>query len=189
MVAAGTWRLGVRRMNEHDKQFALRMIPYGVFVVTSVDPKSLAAAASTVHWVSQACFRPCLIMVSLQSGHPVLELARFSGRFAINMLGKDDAAEAVTFKRPIAMAMTGSLDLGTAEMGGYGLMWGRRRTILLQRAVAVLECAVKGVVEGGDHCPVIAEVIDAHVRLPQDGRPDEMILHQRELGKRTFYGG
>ena len=174
-------------MDDEDKKLALRMIPYGVYIVTAIDPKSLEAAASTVHWVSQTSFRPCLIMASLRADHPVLRLARATGRFAINMLGREDAAEAITFRRPAVM--TGSLDLGTAEMGGFGLMWGRRGTMLLQQAIAVLECAVRGVLEAGDHNPVIAEVIDVHIRLPQDGRPDEMILHQRELGMTAFYGG
>ena len=69
-------------------------------------------------------------------------------------------------------------------------MWGHHGTMLLENAVSVLECEMRAILErGGPIFPVIAEVIDVHVRIPQDGRPDEMVLHQRELGVTRFYGG
>jgi flavin reductase (DIM6/NTAB) family NADH-FMN oxidoreductase RutF len=174
-------------MNSSDKKFALRMISYGVFVVTAANPKTLQATATTVHWVTQTSFAPCLIVAAVKADHPALVLIRQTHRFAINFLGKEDASEAFTFYRPVSL--TGSLHDGTAKIGGWGASWGRHATVLLQNAVAVLECEVRGFVEAGDHIPVIAEPIDAHVRLPPDGRPDDMALHMRELGKTIFYGG
>ncbi len=173
--------------NAADRTLALRMIPYGVFVVTAIDPATLAAAAATVHWVTQTSFAPCLIVASLKADHPVMPLIRATQRFALHMLGKEDRAEAFTFDRPAAL--TGSLQESTARLGGWPVMWGRHATILLQNAVSVLECEMRAILEAGDHFPVIAEVIDVHVRIPQDGRPDEMVLHQRELGRTRFYGG
>jgi flavin reductase (DIM6/NTAB) family NADH-FMN oxidoreductase RutF len=174
-------------MNSSDKKFALRMISYGVFVVTAANPKTLQATATTVHWVTQTSFAPCLIVAAVKADHPALVLIRQTHRFAINFLGKEDASEAFTFYRPVSL--TGSLHDGTAKIGGWGASWGRHATVLLQNAVAVLECEVRGFVEAGDHIPVIAEPIDVHVRLPPDGRPDDMALHMRELGKTIFYGG
>jgi flavin reductase (DIM6/NTAB) family NADH-FMN oxidoreductase RutF len=60
---------------------------------------------------------------------------------------------------------------------------------VLHNAVAILECHMRAILEAGDHFPVIGEVIDEHVRLPQAGRPDDMMLHLRELGPTIFYGG
>ena len=174
-------------MDRAARTLALRMIPYGVFVVTAVNPATLEAAAVTVHWLTQTSFEPCLLAASLRAGHPILPIIRATNRFAVNLLGKDDRAEAFTFDRPARL--TGSLQDGSAKMGGWGVMWGRHATMLLLNAVAVLECDMRAILEAGDHHPVIAEVIDVHVRLPQDGRPDEMVLHQRELGKTRFYGG
>ena len=174
-------------MDERDRKLALRMIPYGVFVVTAIDPARGAAAAATVHWVTQTSFTPCLIMASLRADHPVLRIIRATNRFALNMLGKADRGEAFTFERPARL--TGSLHDSTGMMGGFGVMWGHHGTMLLQNAVSVLECDMRAILEAGDHFPVIAEVIDVHVRIPQDGRPDEMVLHQRELGVTRFYGG
>jgi flavin reductase (DIM6/NTAB) family NADH-FMN oxidoreductase RutF len=174
-------------MDDKDKKFALRMIPYGVFVVTAINPATGAAAAATVHWLTQTSFAPCLLAVAIRADHPVLTLIRQTNRFALNMLGKDDAAEAHTFYRPAML--TGSLHDGTAKIGGWGAGWGRHSTMLLQNAVSVLECTVHAMMEAGDHFPVIAEPIDAHVRLPPAGRPDGMVLHLSELGETIFYGG
>jgi flavin reductase (DIM6/NTAB) family NADH-FMN oxidoreductase RutF len=174
-------------LDARDRKLALRMIPYGVFVVTAIDPRDGTAAAATVHWVTQTSFTPCLVMASLRADHAVMPIIRATHRFAINMLGKEDRGEAFTFDRPTVL--TGSLQDSTAVMGGWGVMWGRHGTMLLQNAVCVLECEMRAILEAGDHFPVIAEVIDVHVRIPQDGRPDEMVLHQRELGATRFYGG
>jgi flavin reductase (DIM6/NTAB) family NADH-FMN oxidoreductase RutF len=59
----------------------------------------------------------------------------------------------------------------------------------LLNAVAVLECRVLAVLEFGDHHTIVAEVGEAHVRLPPLDRPDDMILHMRDLGETIFYGG
>ena len=165
----------------------MRMIPYGVFVISAIDPSTGAAAAATVHWLTQTSFEPCLLMASLKADHPVMPIIRATNRFAVNMLGKEDLGEAFAFHRPTVL--TGSLNEGNARMGGWGVMWGRHGTMLLLRAVAVLECEMRAILEAGDHYPVIAEVIDIHIRIPQDGRPDGMVLHQREMGETRFYGG
>jgi flavin reductase (DIM6/NTAB) family NADH-FMN oxidoreductase RutF len=174
-------------MNDSDRKFALRMIPYGVFVVTAANPATIQAAATTVHWLTQTSFSPCLLSVAIRADHPILALIRQTKRLAINILGKEDAPEAFTFYRPAAL--TGSLSDGTAKLGGWGAGWGRHGTVLLQNAVSVLECNVHGMVETGDHFPIIVEPIDVHVRLPQDGRPDGMALHMKELGETIFYAG
>ena len=174
-------------MNLEDKTFALRMIPYGVFVVTAANPATLQAAASTVHWLTQTSFAPCLLSVAIRADHPMLSLIRQTKRLAINILGKDDAAEAFTFYRPASL--TGSLHDGTAKLGGWGVAWGRHGNVLLNNAVSVLECELRGMVEAGDHFPTIVEPIDVHIRLPPEGRPDRMTLHMAELGETIFYGG
>jgi flavin reductase (DIM6/NTAB) family NADH-FMN oxidoreductase RutF len=174
-----------------DRTFALRMIPYGVFVATAIEPNTQEAAGVTVHWVTQTSFAPPMLAMAVEKSHPVLSLIRRTGRFALHMLGKDDKAEAITFARnaPATRTLRGSLPDGTASLAGYQASWGRRGTLLLHAAVAVLECDMRAVLEAGDHFPVIAEVMETHVRLPQHARPDEMILHMRELGPRYFHGG
>ena len=174
-------------MNQADRALALRMIPYGVFVLTAINPATHEAAACTLHWLTQTSFSPCLLAAAVPVGHPTLAIMRATNRFAINILGKDDKGEAVAFTRPCALE--GSLADNTATMAGWGLMWGRHATILLLNAVSVIECDMRAILEAGDHFPVIGEVIDAHVRIPQAGRPDGMSLHLSDLGATVFYGG
>jgi flavin reductase (DIM6/NTAB) family NADH-FMN oxidoreductase RutF len=174
-------------MHDPDKRFALRMIPYGVFVVTAINPATMDAAGVTIHWLTQTSFSPCLLAACVKSDHPVINIVRQTNRFAINMLGKEDAGEAFTFARP--SILTGNLNTDTARLGGWGVSWGRRGNMLLQNAVACLECDLRAMMEAGDHYPLIAEVVDAHVRLPPDGRPDDMSLRMSELGQTIFYGG
>lgn len=168
-------------MNQTDKKFALRMIPYGVHVVTAIDPTGLISA-STVHWVMQTSFDPPVVAVALPSDGLIYGAVRASNRFALHMLGRDDAAEAFAFRTRPAVVDGNMLSGWKFELSKSGLP-------LLDNAVAVLECYVRAVLEFGDHFPVIAEVVEAHVRLPQFQRPDEMVLHMRELGETIFYGG
>ncbi len=165
-----------------DKRFALRMIPYGVHVVTALDAAGQPYAATT-HWVTQTSFEPALVTVALPAGSALYAAIRATNTFALHMLGRDDAAEALAFAvRPAVLE-------GNTLSG-----WGFKPSLttglpLLNDAPAVLELAVRAVLEFGDHHPVIAEVIEAHVRLPEQERPDKMVLHMRELGERYFYGG
>lgn len=174
-------------MNDADRSFALRMIPYGVYVVTAVDPATMEVAGAVVHWVTQTSFSPPLLAVCLPAAHPAMALVRRTRRFALNCLGKDDAAEALCFRRPVAL--TGTLEAGDAQLGGWPVAWGRHGTLLLGAAVAVLECHVEGMMEAGDHHPLFVTILDAHRRLPPAGRPDSMLLRLEDMGETIFYGG
>jgi flavin reductase (DIM6/NTAB) family NADH-FMN oxidoreductase RutF len=157
------------------------MIPYGVHVLTAIDGEG-AALAQTVHWVTQSSFSPPLITVALRPGAPIYGAIRATRRFAVHMLGKDDGAEALAFQtRP-----AGRED---DTLSGWGFKFSDTGLPLLHDAPGVLECTVRGVMEFGDHHPVLAEVTEAYLRLPEQDRPDKMILHLRELGETIFYGG
>ncbi len=158
------------------------MIPYGVHVVTAVDAVGRPVAA-TAHWVTQTSFEPPLVTVALPADGLAYAAIRATNLFALHMLGRDDAAEALAFAvRPAV--------LEGQTLSGWGFKPSRFSGLpLLNDAPAVLELAVRAVLEFGDHHPVIAEVVQAHMRLPEQERPDEMTLHLRELGKTMFYGG
>jgi flavin reductase (DIM6/NTAB) family NADH-FMN oxidoreductase RutF len=55
--------------------------------------------------------------------------------------------------------------------------------------LAAVECKVTSIVEQGDHHIVVAEVTEAHLPKPIDGRPDVAILEMKDLGDNVFYGG
>ena len=50
-------------MDEDAKKTALRMIPYGIYVLTAEAPDGSTAAA-TVNWVTQTSFKPPLVAVA-----------------------------------------------------------------------------------------------------------------------------
>ena len=64
----------------------------------------------------------------------------------------------------------------------------RDRRPLAEIAMAA-QCEGLLVVERGDHHIVIGEAVDAHADAPIEGRPDDAIIHMRELGDNVFYGG
>ena len=169
-------------MLAEDKRFALRMIPYGVHIVTALDGAGNPHAATT-HWVTQTSFEPPLVTVAFPADSALYVAIRATNAFALHMLGRDDGAEALAFAvRPTVLEGN--------TLSGWGYRPSRITGLpLLNDAPSVLELAVRAVLEFGDHHPVIAEVVEAHVRLPEQARPDEMVLHMRELGERYFYGG
>jgi flavin reductase (DIM6/NTAB) family NADH-FMN oxidoreductase RutF len=169
-------------MDIAEKRFVLRMIPYGVHVVTARDEAG-APVATTAHWVTQTSFAPALVMVALPTEGLAYAAIRATNRFALHMLGKDDAGEAFAFQTRPAV-------LEGDTLSGWGFAPSRHSALpLLHDAVGVLECTLRAVIEYGDHHPFIAEVSEAHLRLPQQDRPDQMILHMSEMGRTIFYAG
>jgi flavin reductase (DIM6/NTAB) family NADH-FMN oxidoreductase RutF len=168
-------------MDTNDRRFALRMIPYGVHVVTALNAAG-QPAATTAHWVTQTSFEPALVTVALPAHGLTYAAIRATNRFALHMLGKDDAAEALAFQTRPAW-------VEGDKLSGWGFAPSATGLPLLHDAVGVLECVVRAVLEFGDHHPLIAEVVEAHVRLPPQDRPDRMMLHLSDLGDTIFYGG
>jgi flavin reductase (DIM6/NTAB) family NADH-FMN oxidoreductase RutF len=53
-------------MNADAKKTVLRMIPYGIYVLTADDGQGNIAAA-TVNWVTQSAFAPPLVVVGVKT--------------------------------------------------------------------------------------------------------------------------
>jgi flavin reductase (DIM6/NTAB) family NADH-FMN oxidoreductase RutF len=167
-------------MNADAKKAVLRMIPYGIYVLTADDGKG-GIAAATVNFVTQTSFAPPLVAVGVKAdsgAYAVLKLAR---RFVLNMLGKDHKSLAFTFFRPA--------DVTDGKLSGQTYRAGANGAPILTVAIGAVECAVKSIVEEGDHHIVVAEVTEAHLEKPIAGRPDAAILEMKDLGENVFYGG
>ena len=87
-------------MNNDAKKAVLRMIPYGIYVLTADDGKGNIAAA-TVNWVTQSAFAPPLVVVGVKADSGTYETVKAARVFALNMLGKDQKNLAFTFFRPV----------------------------------------------------------------------------------------
>ena len=86
-------------MDANVKKTVLRMIPYGLYVLTAKG-KDDTVTAATVNWVTQASFAPPLVVVGVKADshpHPIIKESK---AFALNVLGKDQGTMAFTFFKP-----------------------------------------------------------------------------------------
>ena len=86
-------------MNPDHKKTVLRMIPYGIYVLTADDGKGNISAA-TVNWVTQTAFAPPLLVVGVKTDSGTYQTVKTAQTFALNMLGKDQKSLAFKFFRP-----------------------------------------------------------------------------------------
>src|ERR1700752_5344685 len=153
------WR---NEMDADAKKTALRMIPYGIYVLTADDGKGNVAAV-TVNWVTQTAFSPPLVVVGVKTDSGAYGIVKNTKTFALNMLGKDGKGVAFTFFKPAQLA-DGKLSGQAFHKGGNGAP-------ILEVALAAVECKVTSIVEQGDHHIVVGEVVEAHLPKAIDGRP------------------
>lgn len=166
-------------MDDAAKKTALRMIPYGIYVMTAEADGAVAAA--TVNWVTQTSFSPPLVAVGVKTDSGAYGIAKTAGHFALNMLGKGQQGMAFGFFKPAQR------DGDT--ISGESFHIGNSGAPILDSAHASVECKIVEIVERGDHHIFIGEVIDAHVAKEPEGRADAAILEMKELGDNVFYGG
>jgi flavin reductase (DIM6/NTAB) family NADH-FMN oxidoreductase RutF len=167
-------------MDADAKKTALRMIPYGIYVLTADDGKGNIGAA-TVNWVTQASFAPPLVVVGVKADSGAHTVVKGTGRFALNILGKDHKGLAFTFFKPAK--------LEDGKLSGQDFHPGANGAPILDAAIAAVELSVKEIVELGDHHIVVAEVTEAYVKTPPVGRADAAILQMKDLGDTVYYGG
>ncbi len=167
-------------MNADAKKTVLRMILYGIYVLTADDGKG-GVAAATVNFVTQTAFAPPLLVVGMKVDSGAYAIVKNAGRFALNMLGKDHKSLAFTFFRPA--------DVSDGKLSGQSYQAGANGAPIIDAAIGAVECSVKTIVEQGDHHIVVAEVTEAHLPKPVTGRPDAAILEMKDLGENVFYGG
>ena len=167
-------------MNADAKKAVLRMIPYGIYVLTADDGKGNVAAA-TVNFVTQTSFAPPLVVVAVKADSNACKIVKDAGAFALNMLGKSHKGQAFAFFKPAQVEGN--------KIGGEPFTKGASGAPVLTNAPGAVECKVKQIVAEGDHHVVIAEVVEAHLPAPIAGRPDAAILEMKDLGDNVFYGG
>ena len=167
-------------MDKDIKKTALRMIPYGLYVLTG-EGKDGKIAAATVNWVTQTAFEPPLVVVGVKADSGAHAIIKESGTFALNILGKDQKGQAFTFFKP--------LEREGDTIGGEPFRQGSLGAPILENAPAFVECQLVETIEKGDHSIFVGEVKDAGVAAQPEGRPDDATLTLKDLGDKVFYGG
>jgi len=167
-------------VDQEAKQTVLRMIPYGLYLLSTGSEKG-PAAASIVNWVTQASFEPPLVAVGVRAGTPVHRIIKDTRSFVLNVLGKGQRDLALKFFRPVEM------EGGT--IAGEPWRSGETGAPIFENTPAYAECRLVDSVEKGDHSVFVAEVVEAGVSKPPAGRADDATLWMKDLGEKTFYGG
>lgn len=166
-------------MDSDAKKTALRMIPYGLYVLTGRAGDKIAAA--TVNWVTQVSFAPPLVAVGVKADSHAHQIIKESKAFALNVLGKGQQQAAFAFFKPAEAA--------GGKISGEAYRDGVTGSPLLESTPAYVECKLIDTVERGDHSVFVGEVVEAGVAKQPDGRPDDATLWLKDLGEKTFYGG
>jgi flavin reductase (DIM6/NTAB) family NADH-FMN oxidoreductase RutF len=171
---------GGKTMDADIKKTALKMIPYGLYILTAENEEGQVAAA-TVSWVTQIAFKPPLVVVGVKADSASHRIIKDSKAFVLNILGKDQQALAFTFFK--------HLEREGQSIGGEPFRAGVTGSPILENTPAFIECTLADTVEKGDHSVFVGEVVDAGVSKQPEGRPDETTLRLKDLGENVFYGG
>ena len=157
-------------MNEKYRQQSLRMLSYGVYILSSVNEGEYCV--STITWVSQASFEPPMISVCIKRNSASYEIVKKRGEFILHLLGDNQKELASTFFKPTIFE--------NEKLNGQEFSLANNLP-LLKDIPAYIQCKVVEILENGDHPLFLAEVVDA--KINNDSNPLEL----RKTG--WTYGG
>ena len=141
-------------MDEKAKKHTLRLIPYGLYVLTARDGQDVNAA--TVSWLSQASFDPPRVVAALRNDSGIWHRVRAAGTFAVNVLG--------TGQKDLASAFFRHVEPEGDTIGGAAFHDGATGAPILDDVPAYLECRVVESLDAGDHTFFLADIVDAGVQ-------------------------
>jgi flavin reductase (DIM6/NTAB) family NADH-FMN oxidoreductase RutF len=167
-------------MDLDTKKTVLRMIPYGLYVLTSGSEGGNSAAA-TVNWVTQVSFEPPLVVVAVKVNSHIYNVINEKRAFGLNILGKDHGDLAFTFFK--------HAEIIGGTIGGQPFHYGVTGVPILENVPAFAECNLVDALEHGDHAVFLGEIVNIGQTQELQGRPDEAILKLKDLGDRIYYGG
>ena len=146
-------------MDEAAKKSALRSIPYGLFVMTVKDDKTMTGAA--VNWLTQASFSPPLVVLGAKADAPSTAMIESSGMFLINVLE--------TGQVPLASSFFKHVEPNGNKLGDAEFSLSPNGLPVLKDALSYFECKVRDKVAIGDHTIFVGEVVEAG--LQREGEP------------------
>jgi|ERR1700678_2466620 flavin reductase (DIM6/NTAB) family NADH-FMN oxidoreductase RutF len=136
-------------MEPKTKQKALRLLTNGMYVLTARSGEKFGAA--TITWVSQASFKPPLLMAALRKDGSVFQCLADSGVGVLHVLASDQKEIAQKFFAPTKSE--------NGLINGEPYVRAKNSAPILTNLPAYIECSVVDVNERlGDHALVILEV-------------------------------
>jgi flavin reductase (DIM6/NTAB) family NADH-FMN oxidoreductase RutF len=144
-------------MDPKVKQRTLRLFSNGMYVLTS--RQGSRPAAATVTWVSQASFKPPLIMAAVRRDSSLFSCLRESRVAVLHILDRR--------QRNLAQKFFTRARANAAPLNGEPYSEGKTSAPILKNLSAYVECKVVHIhEEHGDHAVVILEVVEAGLRKP-----------------------
>lgn len=128
-----------------------------MYILTSRDGDRYGAAMVT--WLSQASFKPPLLMAAVRTESNVFQCMRESHVAAVHILDSDQQDLAQKFFAPT--------QADGSSINGEPFVAGTTTAPILRNVPAYMECRVHQIPDsGGDHALVIMEVVEAGCRAP-----------------------
>ncbi len=146
---------------------ALGRVASGLFVLTA--RRGADESGMLVSWVQQCSFQPPQITVALRADRPIAAWLTPDTVFALNVLDDGQTDMIGHFGR--------GFDLAQPAFDGLEITRLPSGPVVLDEALAYLECQVVARHPGGDHDLIIARVLAG--RMLSDGHP---MVHVRKSG-------
>lgn len=148
-------------MDEGQRRKTLRMVPYALYLLGT--RRGGSTSAYVVSWVTQASFKPPMIVVCMGRESHALSVVKETRVFSLNVLGSDQKDLAKLFFKDAAHE--------PGRMNGVAYHAGAATGCpVFPGLPAHVECEVVEVVEGeNDHAVVLARVVAAEHR--REARP------------------
>jgi 3-hydroxy-9,10-secoandrosta-1,3,5(10)-triene-9,17-dione monooxygenase reductase component len=154
-------------VNKEGIGLGLAMIPSGVFVLAAREGDQTRAILAS--FVQQTGFEPPTLVVAVGKDRPIRAQIERSRRFVLSVMGNDSKASLKRFWKGIPE--------GTDPFEGLRTRTGTMGIPFPDDAIAYLECALREVVDVGDHSLCVGEVTGGErisesepmVRIRKDG--------------------
>lgn len=142
-------------MDLKTKQKVLRLLTNGMYILTSRSREHFGAA--TITWVSQASFKPPLLMVALRKDGSAFQCVVESRTAVLHVL---DCGQ-----RDIAQKFFAATTESQGLLNGEPYFEGTNGAPVLENLGAYLDCKALEILEKpGDHAIVVFEVMNAVLR-------------------------
>ena len=136
-------------MDVEIKKQVLRKLTYGMWVIAAAAGDDVEA--SSVTWVTQASFKPPLVVVCVRADTHLRTVVQKAQAFALHLLASDQVELAKAFTKPTVVE--------PGLIGGITYNAGTTGAPILAGFPAWLEAKVTDVVDRGDHTIFVAEVV------------------------------
>lgn len=135
-------------MNLDIRKKVLRMIPYGMFVITAKHDSKIAAG--TIDWVTQCSFEPPMVVCCLRKDSLIYSVVMDSKKYAIHPLGADQKTYAMHFFK--------NKDATSSQINGQSYQLSTNGNPILDEPPASFELEYVNQLTESDHAVILGKV-------------------------------